>query len=138
MVTVMQMIPWRPKGDHPDRKHWKAVSAEVHERDKVCRCCGIAKENEYALRLEVHHLPIAYTAEFWGREPAEHLTLLCEECHSAITDVIMRRRDMMLKHKRIPIKETAVVASERIVPISKQANATDVPVMKSARISWSN
>jgi 5-methylcytosine-specific restriction endonuclease McrA len=64
---------------------WRSSPArlEALRRDGYrCRGCNATDD------LEVHHR----TYEHFGHEHPEDLTVLCRECHEAITTVIRRRR----------------------------------------------
>jgi hypothetical protein len=64
---------------------WRASPARLDalRRDQYrCRGCNTTDN------LEVHHRTYAH----FGHERPEDLTVLCRECHDAITSVIRRRR----------------------------------------------
>jgi 5-methylcytosine-specific restriction endonuclease McrA len=66
-----------------DARRFSPARLEALRRDQYrCRGCD-ATEN-----LEVHHRTYAH----FGSERPEDLTVLCHECHDAITTVIRRRR----------------------------------------------
>jgi 5-methylcytosine-specific restriction endonuclease McrA len=58
---------------------WQKKRLKILERDNwCCTCCA---DNE--IELQVHHLK--YSGEPWDIED-EHLTTLCAECHSKVSD----------------------------------------------------
>lgn len=72
----------RPARRHPKPTHWRHISGRALARDRRCRCCGVTHD------LEVHHLTYAR----FGAEWLEDLTVLCSDCHDAITAFINVKR----------------------------------------------
>ncbi len=84
--------PHRPSAAHPNQAHWNLIRVQrLKLSGDRCETCDLGPED--GAMLECHHR----TYERFGDEDLNDVRMLCSDCHTAITEVIMRRRENALK-----------------------------------------
>ena len=99
------LVPDPTRRDPKYGPRYQAMRPLVKERDKNrCQTCG-AKPDEY--EHQVHHrMPDGHHSQRDDKRlEADHLILLCVQCHDAITNVYRSRRDCGRSMKPRPTEE---------------------------------
>lgn len=129
-ITYSPYRTFRPHGPHPDDRHWREIRQQALDRDgHQCRCCGAQEDDIFPgygkVRLEAHHRHY----QRWGKELLDDVTVLCKECHRAITDRFMFWRD----RARV-INARGIDATRPEVLPAKAIKAAALPFVSTAEI----